>query len=232
MVPACARQNGPVILLTRPQKASDRFAATLPDAAQVMIAPMLKIVPVAHDSKGLHGAAGLVFTSEHAVSAAGPARGRPALCVGPRTAQAARMAGFDVTEGPGDALRLEPIIRAAGPGYIHPHGRHIARDLPVPGVVVYDQVALPPDDRALALINDSDARVIVALFSPRSARLLSQAVRQVRARLVVVSISAAADAEWQAPAQSRMIAQTPDAEGMCTAVTAAWQAERSAPLAG
>ncbi len=60
----------------------------------------MRIVPVAHDAAVLARAAGLVFTSVHAVPAAGPGRGRPAFCVGPATAAAARAAGFDVTQGP------------------------------------------------------------------------------------------------------------------------------------
>ncbi|MFI0395805.1 uroporphyrinogen-III synthase [Paracoccus jiaweipingae] len=222
----------PVVLLTRPQAASDRFAAMLPQGMRALIAPLMTIAPVAFDPALLDAARGLVFTSEHAVAMAGAGRGRPALCVGPRTAAAARARGFAVTEGPGDALRLEPLIRAAGPGLVHPHGRHVARVLPVPGVVVYDQIAQPLDAAARALLDDSAARVIVTLFSPRSARLLAQAVGQMRANPVVVSISAAADAQWPGPARQRVIAQSPDAAAMCRAVTAVWQAERTTSQAG
>lgn len=100
----------PVLLLTRPEPASRRFAA---EAAylglQTIISPVLRILPVAHEGGArLAQARGLVFTSVHAVPAAGAGRGRPAICVGPATAQAARAAGFDVTEGPGDAARMMP----------------------------------------------------------------------------------------------------------------------------
>ncbi|MDO5621207.1 MAG: uroporphyrinogen-III synthase [Paracoccus sp. (in: a-proteobacteria)] len=217
------------ILLTRPQAASERFAARLKGLA-VVISPILRIVPVDHDGAALAAARGLVFTSEHAVAAAGPGRGRVAYCVGPRSGAVARAAGFQVIEGPGDAIRLEPILQAAleqGIELIHPHGRHIARDLPVSGMVVYDQMPVPLNDRACALLNDPAARVILPLFSPRSATLLAQAaqdavqggaVQGAGAALELVAISPAAAAAWSAawdgPALPCRVAATPDADGL------------------
>ena len=134
------------VLLTRPLPDARRFAAMLAGAApntEVVISPILRIVPVAYDAARLADAAGLVFTSAHAVAAAGAGRGRPAICVGPRTAELARAAGFDVTEGRGDARGLIPLIRAAGVPLIYPHGRHLAQTLPVKGVTVSDQLPQP-----------------------------------------------------------------------------------------
>ncbi|TGN43606.1 uroporphyrinogen-III synthase, partial [Paracoccus liaowanqingii] len=66
----------PPLLLTRPLSDSQRFAARM-DGWPAVISPILRIVAVDHDPAALHAAAGLVFTSAHAVAAAGPGRGRP-----------------------------------------------------------------------------------------------------------------------------------------------------------
>ena len=81
----------PTLLLTRPRADSLRFARLLP-GWQAVIAPILRIVPVDHDAARLRAAGALLFTSAHAVAAAGPGAGRAALCVGGRTAEAARKA--------------------------------------------------------------------------------------------------------------------------------------------
>lgn len=208
------RATQPTLLLTRPAPAARRFAAAVAHLGLPMvIAPVMRIVPVAHDRARLRAARGLVLTSVHAVPAAGPGAGRPAICVGPATAQAARAAGFDVTQGPGDAARMLPLLAGLGPGWLHPHGAHVARDLPVPGIVVYDQVAQPLSDAARAVLAGV-APVMLPLFSPRSARLLAAQMGAVAAPLWLVAISAAARAAWSGPAQRLAIAPTPDAKGM------------------
>ena len=212
----------PVLLLTRPEPASRRFAAeAAPLGLPVVIAPVLRIAPVAHDAARLAQARGLVFTSAHAVPAAVAAgaagQGRPAICVGPATAEAARAAGFDVTEGPGDALRMLPLLAELGEGWLHPHGAHVAKRLPVPGMVVYDQLPQPLTEAALKALAGRGP-VILPLFSPRSARLLSAEAGQARAPLWLVPISPAAGAEWRA-AQARLaVAPTPDAAGILRAI--------------
>ena len=221
----------PVLLLTRPEPASRRFAAeAAPLGLPVVIAPVLRIAPVAHDAARLAQARGLVFTSAHAVPAAVAAgaagQGRPAICVGPATAQAARAAGFDVTEGPGDAARMLPLLAGLGEGWLHPHGAHIAKHLPVPGMVVYDQLPQALTDAArLALAGD--APVIVPLFSPRSARLLADQIGAAGAPLWLVPISPAAAAEWHGPAARIAMAAAPDAAGMLHAIASLLQGEQS-----
>ena len=99
------------VLVTRPQPAADRLAGRLrAQGLSVQVAPLMRIVPVAHDAAALARAPGLVFTSAHAVAMAGPGLDRPAMCVGPATADAARAAGFRVTVGPGDAAGLLPLL--------------------------------------------------------------------------------------------------------------------------
>lgn len=206
------------VLLTRPEADSRRFAATLP-GLPVVISPVLRIVAVAHDAARLAAAPGLVFTSAHAVAAAGAGRGRLALCVGPRTAALARAAGFRVEEGKtGEARGLLPLIAASPVPLIHPHGRHLARDLPVEGMVVYDQLPQDLSDPALRLLAGG-VPAILPLFSPRSARLLAKAVGQApKAPVWLVAISESARAEWVLPAARSVVAARPDAEGMRKAV--------------
>ena len=206
----------PVLLLTRPLADSRRFAAMLPDWRAV-ISPILRIVAVDHDAAALHDAPGLLFTSARAVPAAGPGRGRLALCVGGHTAQAARAAGFDVRTGNGFAEGLLPLIDSAPVALIHPHGRHLAKRLPVPGMVVYDQQEVPLNAQARALLA-GDAPVVLPLFSPRSARLAADAARGARAPLWPVAISDAAAAAWHAPATCRAVADQPEAAAMVAAI--------------
>lgn len=206
----------PTLLLTRPEADSRRFAQMLPDLP-VVISPILRIVPVDHDAGRLRAAEALVFTSGHAVATAGPGRGRPALCVGPRTAALARAAGFAVTEGPGDAAGMLPLIEASGLKLLHPHGRHVARVLPVDGMVVYDQQAQTLTAEARNLLAAPDP-VIVPLFSPRSARLLSDALQGVSAPLWIAAISPAALDAWDGPVDRRENAGKPDADGLIAAI--------------
>ncbi|MDS9466245.1 uroporphyrinogen-III synthase [Paracoccus sp. MBLB3053] len=210
----------PTLLLTRPEDASRRFAAGLAELGlDLLISPVLHIVPVAHDPAPLQAAKGLVFTSVHAVPHGGEGRGRPAICVGPATALAAREAGFSVTEGPGDAARMMPLLDDLGAGWMHPHGAHVARALPVPGVVVYDQLPQGASSAAADLLA-RPGQVIVPVFSPRSSRLVSDWAQGAKANLYVAAISRAALAEWRAGFAAFRIAQTPDAAGMRSAVAA------------
>ena len=205
------------VLVTRPQPAADRLAGRLRGhGLSVQVAPLMRIVPVAHDAAALARAPGLVFTSAHAVAMAGPGLDRPAMCVGPATADAARAAGFRVTVGPGDAAGLLPLLTGLD-GWLHPRGTHVAAVLPVPGVVVYDQQALPLPDAARALL-DAPAPVIVPAFSPRSARLAAAAMHGARAPLRVAAISAAAADAWTPPPAMLAVAETPDEPGVIAAI--------------
>lgn len=205
----------PFLLLTRPGPQSLRFAGMV-SGARVVISPVLRIVGLEFDRAQADRAARLVFTSENAVAFAGAGWGRPALCVGPRTAQAAQAAGFAAVEGPGDAQRMLPMLGDWADA-LHLHGLHRAMELPLAGIAVYDQQAQPltPEAReALA----GDAPVILPLFSPRSARLLAAELGAIPARapLAVVAISDNAGAAWRdAGGRGRIdIADAPDGAAM------------------
>lgn len=214
----------PTLLLTRPL-ASSRWLAGRFDGP-VVISPVMRIVPLPFDRAALADAPGVVLTSAHAVPAAGPGRGRPAICVGARTAAMARRAGFRVTEGPGDAAGLLPLIAAGPPGLVHPHGRHVAQRLPVPGVAVYDQQALPLTPKARALLQGAGP-VILPVFSPRSAGLVADQARDARAPLWLVAISPAAMAAWTGPADRRLLADAPSGRAMEDAIRRIARAEQS-----
>lgn len=230
MPPAIPTDPVPTLLLTRPDGASRRFATGVADLGlAVVIAPVLRIVAVEHDAARLAAARGLVFTSVHAVPAAGAGCGRPAICVGPATAAAARAAGFDVTEGPGDAAGMMPLLAGLGAGWLHPHGTHLARVLPVPGMVVYDQAPQALNNAARDLLAGT-VPVLLPLFSPRSAALVAEQVRDAQAPLWLVPISPAADAAWDGAggrASRRVVAPRPDAGGIVAAIETLLNAKQS-----
>ncbi|MDO5605547.1 MAG: uroporphyrinogen-III synthase [Paracoccus sp. (in: a-proteobacteria)] len=218
--------SAPLCLLTRPEPLSAETAAALP-GIDCLIAPILRVVALSFDAAMVADAPGLVLTSVNAVPHAGPGRGRPAVCVGPQTAAAARAAGFDVTEGPGDAEGMLPLLAGRG-DWLHLHGRHRARVLPVRGVAVYDQQALPLEPAARAALHGQRA-LIVPLFSPRSAQILSDAVMAAVPAVPVatIAISARADACWHVPVAHRVIAARPERGAMLAAIREAAQTERS-----
>ncbi|MFV0410131.1 MAG: uroporphyrinogen-III synthase [Paracoccus sp. (in: a-proteobacteria)] len=212
--------TAPLCLLTRPEALSRAFAAELP-GFDCMISPILRIEALDFDTGRVAAAPGLVFTSARAVPMAGPGAGRPALCVGPQTAAAARAAGFAVTEGPGDAEGLIPLL-AGREDWLHLHGRHLARRLPVPGIAVYDQIAQPLNEPARMALRGTRP-LILPLLSPRSAALLSEALNampDIMAPIAVISISAAVDAAYQGPARLRQIAVQPARAAMISQIAA------------
>lgn len=217
--------SAPVCLLTRPEAQSREFAERL-RGMQVVISPIMRIVPMDFDRAVVDAAPGVVFTSANAVPMAGQGRGRPALCVGPATAQVAANAGWQAEAGTGDAEGLIPML-TGHEGWVHLHGRHVARSLPgLAHVAVYDQVACPLNDAARHVLT-GDAPVILPLFSPRSARLLSDAVAGASAPLWTVAISDRANECFGAPAARRVVATGKDAESMWRAMMSLTVAEQS-----
>lgn len=210
--------TAPICLLTRPEAQSRDLAAELP-GVDCLISPVLRIAPVDFDADRVAAAPGLIFTSVNAVPFAGRGRGRPALCVGPQTARAAREAGFSVIEGPGDADGLLPLL-ADRQDWLHLHGIHRACALPAQGLAVYDQVAQALDATALRAISGSRP-LILPLFSPRSAALLSARVAAASAPITTVAISPATDAAYTGPVRRRRIAARPARDAMRDAIIGA-----------
>lgn len=131
-----------------------------------------------------------------------------------------------MTEGPGDALGLLPLLGGRRADWLYLHGRHRARSLPIASLAVYDQQAQPLSDTARALLADSRP-VVLPIFSARSAELLSVAVARARAEITVIAISSAANSGYTGPAARRHIAARPDRSAMLQAILAQYHTERS-----
>lgn len=239
--PEQALTKGPYLILTRPADQSRRFAETVRARLapiRVIVAPLMETRhhPLTVEPAGF---AGFVFTSQHAVTAfiaqqprdaaAGEGwRGRPAWCVGARTAAAAQSAGFAARSAAAEGGDAEALLRAiladapAGP-LLHLHGAHVRVDLaqrlqeagiPCTAAVIYEQEARALASAALLALRGSDP-VLVPLFSPRSVALFLDEAREVSAPLHPVAISEATAAQWRARRSEQVaVAKTPDAAGM------------------
>lgn len=227
-----ATAQAPLVLLTRPRAASERFAQALSAAlgpVAVVIAPLMKIVATGVIPQ-LQDVATLIFTSAAGVEVFGQLSDRrdlPAWCVGARTAQAARAIGLIARSADGDADALVAELLAQRPKgpFLHLCGTHsrgaVAERLTQAGlmtqaVAIYDQVALiDTPDLAAALAHPGP--VIVPLFSPRSARLFMTATRSSAVTPIALSHAVQAALPPDMAARCR-IAETPDAPAMIRAI--------------
>jgi uroporphyrinogen-III synthase len=243
------RQPRPALLLTRPEAQSRRFAAELGARAgaaaatlRVVISPLMSpvlldvplpalLAPQAGTPSQPEPEVVLVFSSETGVAGFArlfPRRDLRALCVGERTAAAARAAGFHTTvAGPdaGGLLAALPdlvgdahVVVVRGKDTACPMARHLSgRGIAATEMIVYDQRAQPPGTEALGLLAGS-APVVVPIFSPRSAALFSDMAAASTAPLWIVAISEAARAGLGGLSPVRaIVSRTPDGEGMLTA---------------
>ena len=126
-----------------------------------------------------------------------------------------------------DVLDLLKRRRPEGPG-LYLHGRHVASDLAqaltsagidTSSVTVYDQTPQPMTPEALACLAWT-GRVVLPLYSPRSARLLAAEIAGCAARLEVVAMSAQVAEAWPDPAEVAAIAEAPEAAAMEDAIVA------------
>ena len=231
-----AQSMAPTVLLTRPAAQSASFAQSLlaqVGGLRVVVSPLMATVfhAVTLPEGPLQG---VILTSQTGAAAAGRLRAQLpdlAYCVGDRTAQVARQAGFRVQSAQGDAEALLALILREKPqALIHLRGREargdLAQRLSAAGVftqerVVYAQDAQPLSDEAVAVLSGK-APVLVPLFSPRSAEILGAAWQGLatHAPLVVVAISqAVAEAAAFCPTKPVLSAH-PDAPSMLNAVLA------------
>lgn len=232
----------PTLLLTRPRGQSEEFADRCrkeirPDLP-VLIAPILGIETM-QPSRRLDRYGFLIFSSANAVRAVTGApelSGRLAYCVGDRTAAAASAAGACAVSAEGSADDLvRRILKDApeGPG-LWLRGRHAASDiadelsragLPTTSEVVYDQVPLPLSAEAYRLLAGAGAGavgVVVPLFSPRSARLLSGELAGAVTPVLAVALSDQIATEWFGPGGIAKLAAAPTADAMIAAIAACY----------
>ena len=198
----------PVILVTRPLVQAEEFRRILGQGVRVVISPIIEIryldFPV---QTGAYKT--LIFASRNAVNAAARCmdlRGLNAIAVGDRTALAATAQGMISVSAGGNSDDLVASAIAACPAnkVLFVRGRHscgkVADRLQSAGietdvVIAYDQVQRRLSAEALELL-DGDAPVIIPLFSPRSAALVSSKVKESRAPLALVGMSKAVLDAW------------------------------------
>lgn len=228
-------QHRPTVLLTRPQPQAERFAATLNADAAVVISPILTIVPRALAVE-LTGFGGVVLTSENGarvLAQLADVAGAIAWCVGHRTASAAAALGMDTRSAGGDVSDLIELLLREHPAgeLLYAHGAQTRGELTqklqmagvaVQSMIIYDQVETRLSDQALAVLA-GPGTVIVPLFSPRSARLLSAAARGAGARIALVALSQAVLDAWDGPKpEMSAVATRPDAPHLKEAIATIW----------
>lgn len=224
----------PTLIMTRPVEQSESFASDLAvrwnGPLRIVHSPLIKIVPQA---VSLDVPDAVVLTSANGVTAAEPLglpKGLPAWCVGNRTAEAARQAGFEPITGPGTAGGLVAhIIEAQPTGTLaHIRGKHTrggmrarltSAGLSCVDVIAYDQREMPLSAEAITVL-DGEGPVIFPLFSPRTAAILFQQGPFAAPVVVVAMSEAVQDAVDPAQAEVLAVAEKPDAAAMIEATLA------------
>lgn len=226
--------NRVAVLITRPLPQGERLAEDLRarwgNRVAVVLSPLM--VPVFLTPKLPAGPfAALVLTSEVGAEAARHLPGLPRLChcVGARTAEVARQAGF--TPGlvaPTAAALIARLLEAETGPLLYLHGQDVSVRIDqrlteagrtAAAAVVYEQRAAPLSPEAAALVQ-GQAPVVVPLYSARSLRLLVSALPPGAAGAIwsCVISSAVAEAlppDWRSRAE---VAETPDQPGMLLAM--------------
>lgn len=221
-----------ILLLTRPAAASARTAAEvarLCPGVRIVLSPVMEIVPLPVELDVVPG--GLILTSENGAEVAGGLRlppGMRAWCVGGRTAEVARAAGFDAVSAEGDAEALLALILSRGEEgpLLHLRGEHargdIAPRLRAAGraareAVVYRQEERRLNTEALAVLGGGE-RVVLPLYSPRSAAIIVEQ-GPFAAPLSIIAISRAAGRAAEGlGAKDISLIDKPDGQYMLSAI--------------
>ncbi|MCV2867244.1 uroporphyrinogen-III synthase [Defluviimonas sp. WL0002] len=235
----------PTLILTRPASQAAAFAGAFRarfGADWPIITSPLTEIRYLTPAMDLTGCEAVIFTSANAVEGFRrlfPSTNLPALCVGARTAQAARAAGFQATEGPGDAqgLARQIIASAQARRLAYPHGAEIAFDISgmlesagieTVSAVVYDQTRVAPSVELLRALGAREP-LLLPLFSPASARRASAAMCDVSAPLYIAAMSdRVAQAARPLAHAALEVAAQPDAGAMLDALAALIAAAGSA----
>lgn len=229
-----ARQSAIPVLVTRPEPQASRLAANLVarfgDKVRPVLTPLMReeaLSPALPEGPF----AAVVVTSEAGARAAGRLRAKlpgRAICVGERTAEAARDAGFDAVALGGDAAGLVAGILAgpdAGP-LLWLRGADRAADLGamlaaggrrLAEAVVYAQREQALSAGAETVLRDGGP-VLVPLYSPRSARLFAAAVPDGADVRCVVMSEAVRAALPPALAAGAVVAERPEGAAMMQAI--------------
>lgn len=232
-----ARQTAGVpVLITRPEAEALTFAVLLKERFGEQVRPVVAPLMAPRFLEATLPAGefvGVIFTSAQGVQSAqrlGPGLPALAYCVGQKTADAARAAGFDARSADGDAEALLALIIADRPGgrLLHIRGRDTRGDLEerlnsagieTESLIVYQQDPLPLGKEAEDLLLAA-GNIIVPVFSPRTATILAVALpSDFKAGLDFVAISpAVAHALAGLPRNALVTSRQPDAKGMVDAI--------------
>ncbi len=220
----------PRLLLIRPKVQSLAFLADcearLGRRIDAVVSPIIDIEPIG-EIPDLDGYGTVIFTSSNAVRQMSEnLKGRLVATVGDATAELARSLGADATVFGETANDLLDRAEALVPPVLICRGVHArvdlqaeltARGVAATSVIVYDQVARSLTPLAVDLLSGSNP-VILPLFSPRSAMLLSR--EPLRAPMNVIAISEAVKAAWTGASIAR-VAKEPNSKAVCDLVTEA-----------
>lgn len=180
----------PVLLLTRPRAAAERFAAQLPPRLRytldIEIAPLAEILPTRAPVPDPDGFDYVIFTSENGAAMLGGApRALPAWCVGARTADVASGLGYRIAHVAQDVAELIAALKDARPTGqgLYARGVQVSRPivealseegLRIDEVMLYRQA--PCDWTSDLVARLRGARLIAPLFSPHIARRFRAAI--------------------------------------------------------
>lgn len=217
------------LLLTRSRESAERFVAELDPAVLagvvVVLSPLLTIVPTGN-RPDLSNVGSVIFTSANGVDLAPTGSGKPAFCVGEKTAALARDRGWDVAlVAPTAEALLEKIGTPPQP-VIHLSGQHrrgdivetlSARGITAEASVLYDQQLAPLSQEALRLL-EGPTEVIAPLFSPRTAQAFLRDAPDLTRVTVIALSEAVADIFAESPAKEMITCKAPTAEEMVRAV--------------
>ena len=227
------------VLITRPQPQAGRLGqqltAALGGAVRLVLSPLMAREFLAPPlPPGPHEA--LLLTSETGAEAAGRLRAAGQSlpdtlhCVGTRTAEVARRHGFDpitICDTAKDLIAQLRKTASSGP-LLYLHGSDVSARLDLAleeagiratSAVVYAQRPQPLSEAARHLL-DTPGPVVVPLYSPRSARLLVDALpERARAEILPCAISEAVLSALPETIRCRaVVADRPDGAAMKQAI--------------
>ncbi len=196
------------LVLTRPALSASQMLTQIETdlgyKVPVVLSPILNIVPTG-DWPDLSGIDVVIVTSVHAIQ--GSLQGKRVFCVGTRTAEAVTQAGGEVRHCALDAAALlawmdtQPDLGVV----LYLRGSHVATDFPAAlshrsvnarSAQTYRQEDLPLTNAARHVL-EGERPAILPLFSPRSARLVGQAVATIGPDVHVIAISDAVAEVWR-----------------------------------
>ena len=217
--------------MTRPRRASEAFLAGLPDPVlhrfQPLFSPLIEIVDLkAQVTLTERDAA--IFTSANGVHAAPLGEGRTAYCVGAATTAAAQSRGWNATQSGTDANSLVAALTSLKPRQtlFHLSGLHTRGDiaarlgatgLKVQNIALYDQQLCDLTNEATQILL-REKRVVVPLFSPRTAAQFVQVAPRTTSVHAIALSPAVSDALGPGEFAAVTIAARPDAQAMGNAL--------------